>query len=211
MDEKAPLAAGASLPTYDPEHASEQWRRQSARERWWKYGDLAWKWIFRLCVVFVWYTVIVHFNPLLRGWTTPDAGIDVPVRIQRFWGQYSPYYPAGEYTPAPTGCTITQVGAHLNVLEDDGQGIYGATWSRRCFCTAAILALDIQPGWSDELLKSRVDTTSRSLLQALRGISASIYIRPADYLTTAWNVHCSAASYHFDTRACVPVLTMICR
>ena len=116
MDEKDPLAAEATLPSYDPavEHASEQWRGQSARERWWQYGALAWKWIVRLCVAFVWYTILTRFNPLLSGWTTPDAGIDVPVRIQRFWGQYSPYYPAGEYAPTPTGCNITQVSARVD-------------------------------------------------------------------------------------------------
>ena len=127
MDEKAPLSAG-TLPMYDPavEHAgraSERRHRRSTRECWWQYGDTAWKWIFRFCAVFVWYTVLVHFNPLLRGWTTPDAGIDVPVRIQRFWGQYSPYYPAGEYAPAPTGCNITQVSAlpNFKLLGDDGR------------------------------------------------------------------------------------------
>lgn len=116
MDEKAPFLASALLPLYYPRAgdalaASEQRRTVSVGERWWHLGDLAWRWIFRLCIVFVWYIVLVHFNPLLRSWVTQDsdAGIDVPIRIQRFWGQYSPYYPAGEYTPIPTGCNITQV------------------------------------------------------------------------------------------------------
>lgn len=37
----------------------------------------------------------------------PDLG--VPKNIQRHWGQYSPYYPAGKYVEPPSGCVIDQV------------------------------------------------------------------------------------------------------
>ncbi|KAH9836797.1 histidine phosphatase superfamily [Rhodofomes roseus] len=67
-------------------------------------------------MIFVWYNVLINFSPLLRTRFTPDVGVDVPVRIQRFWGQYSPYYPAGEYMPVPTGCNVTQV----NILHRHG-------------------------------------------------------------------------------------------
>ncbi|KAH9931261.1 histidine phosphatase superfamily [Fomitopsis serialis] len=67
-------------------------------------------------MVFVWYNVLVNFSPPLRPQLTRDAGVDIPIRIQRFWGQYSPYYPAGEYVPAPTGCNVTQV----NILHRHG-------------------------------------------------------------------------------------------
>ena len=42
----------------------------------------------------------------------PELG--VPEKIQRRWGQYSPYYPAGEYVPPPDGCVIDQV----NIVRD---------------------------------------------------------------------------------------------
>ncbi len=32
-----------------------------------------------------------------------------PEKIQRQWGQYSPYFPAGKYIPPPSSCSITQV------------------------------------------------------------------------------------------------------
>ncbi|GJE84780.1 histidine phosphatase family protein [Phanerochaete sordida] len=42
--------------------------------------------------------------------------LDLPEKIQRRWGQYSPYYPAGEYVPPPVGCVIDQV----NILHRHG-------------------------------------------------------------------------------------------
>ena len=38
-----------------------------------------------------------------------NAPVGLPDKIQRRWGQYSPYYPAGKYVPPPKGCKITQV------------------------------------------------------------------------------------------------------
>ncbi|KZT68433.1 phytase [Daedalea quercina L-15889] len=69
-----------------------------------------------MCMAFVWYNILVNFNSLFRRQLAPDAGLDVPIRIQRYWGQYSPYYPAGEYVPAPPGCNVTQV----NILHRHG-------------------------------------------------------------------------------------------
>ncbi|THG97873.1 hypothetical protein EW026_g4210 [Hermanssonia centrifuga] len=37
-------------------------------------------------------------------------------KIQRQWGQYSPYFPAGKYIPPPSSCSITQV----NILQRHG-------------------------------------------------------------------------------------------
>ncbi|KAI0087758.1 histidine phosphatase superfamily [Irpex rosettiformis] len=48
-----------------------------------------------------------------KGHTTP---IGLPDRIQRRWGQYSPYFPAGKYVGPPKGCKITQV----NILQRHG-------------------------------------------------------------------------------------------
>ena len=39
--------------------------------------------------------------------SVPELG--VPEKIQRRWGQYSPYYPAGKYVAPPDGCVIDQV------------------------------------------------------------------------------------------------------
>lgn len=35
--------------------------------------------------------------------------LGVPVKIQKRWGQYSPYRPAGKYVQPPKGCVIDQV------------------------------------------------------------------------------------------------------
>ncbi|KAF7795764.1 hypothetical protein EIP86_006931 [Pleurotus ostreatoroseus] len=60
---------------------------------------------------------------LLRGYdatSSPSSTfappLGFPERIQRRWGQYSPYFPAGDYVPPPTGCEITQV----NILQRHG-------------------------------------------------------------------------------------------
>jgi hypothetical protein len=61
--------------------------------------------------------------PCLRSLTTSSAlgeaqttkyksavpKLGVPEKIQRQWGQYSPYYPAGKYVAPPKGCVIDQV------------------------------------------------------------------------------------------------------
>ncbi|KIP09825.1 hypothetical protein PHLGIDRAFT_22644 [Phlebiopsis gigantea 11061_1 CR5-6] len=44
----------------------------------------------------------------------PQLG--VPEKIQRHWGQYSPYFPVGEYAQPPPGCVIDQV----NILQRHG-------------------------------------------------------------------------------------------
>lgn len=57
--------------------------------------------------------VVVHasFTSLTRQ--TPHAllapPLGFPEKIQRRWGQYSPYFPAGGYVQPPVGCEITQV------------------------------------------------------------------------------------------------------
>ena len=106
------------------------------------------------------------------------TGIDVPVRIQRFWGQYSPYYPAGEYAPAPTGCNITQVSAlpNFNHWGTTGEIICSTrvfhVWSRRCYirirCRFSRWALTNDQGF-------RVATTLCLPFPAFRGFSASTY------------------------------------
>ncbi|EIW81503.1 acid phosphatase [Coniophora puteana RWD-64-598 SS2] len=57
----------------------------------------------------------------LTGLATADVvptapNIDVPFSITQYWGAYSPYYNAGNYTAPPEGCTVTQV----NLLERHG-------------------------------------------------------------------------------------------
>lgn len=47
--------------------------------------------------------------PATIDFNVSPNGIDVPTRIQRLWGQYSPYFPAGEYILPPKGCNLTQV------------------------------------------------------------------------------------------------------
>ena len=42
-----------------------------------------------------------------RGAADPPLGL--PEKVQRRWGQYSPYFPAGKYTDPPKSCRITQV------------------------------------------------------------------------------------------------------
>ena len=42
-----------------------------------------------------------------RFMLAPPLGF--PEKIQRRWGQYSPYFPAGGYVAPPEGCAITQV------------------------------------------------------------------------------------------------------
>ncbi|EIW76422.1 acid phosphatase [Coniophora puteana RWD-64-598 SS2] len=46
--------------------------------------------------------------------TAPDLG--VPFSITQYWGAYSPYYNAANYTAPPDGCTINQV----NLLQRHG-------------------------------------------------------------------------------------------
>ncbi|OCH87938.1 acid phosphatase [Obba rivulosa] len=50
--------------------------------------------------------------------TDPDdaPSLGVPKHIQKMWGQYAPWHPAGHYTPPPEGCNITQV----NILQRHG-------------------------------------------------------------------------------------------
>ncbi|KAH9948287.1 acid phosphatase [Amylocystis lapponica] len=52
----------------------------------------------------------------------PDPPLGVPEHIQRLWGQYSPWFPAAEYTPPPCNCNITQLQRHgaRYPNEDDG-------------------------------------------------------------------------------------------
>lgn len=38
-----------------------------------------------------------------------QVGIGLPEKITHRWGQYAPWFPAGTYTPPPSGCTIDQV------------------------------------------------------------------------------------------------------
>lgn len=42
-----------------------------------------------------------------RFFVAPPLGF--PEKIQKRWGQYSPYFPAGGYVSPPEGCSITQV------------------------------------------------------------------------------------------------------
>lgn len=65
---------------------------------------------------------------------SPELGL--PKKIQRRWGQYSPYYPAGEYVPPPVGCTIDQVNivcrfTHAHPIHADMRCFFVAspTWS----------------------------------------------------------------------------------
>lgn len=37
----------------------------------------------------------------------PPLGL--PIKVQKRWGQYSPYLPAGKYKPPPSSCVINQV------------------------------------------------------------------------------------------------------
>ena len=38
-----------------------------------------------------------------------DPPLGLPEKVQRRWGQYSPYFPAGKYRDPPKECRITQV------------------------------------------------------------------------------------------------------
>ena len=51
-------------------------------------------------------------TPVVATQSYPDSRVPqlgVPEKIQRHWGQYSPYFPVGEYVQPPPGCVIDQV------------------------------------------------------------------------------------------------------
>lgn len=91
-----------ALPTVSPEHLASCQKKRSANGR-------------RVLALLVGATcaTFIHLHgssielPNLLWTQAPPLGL--PERIQRRWGQYSPYFPAGEYVPPPDGCDIVQV------------------------------------------------------------------------------------------------------
>ena len=83
-----------------------------ARTRWHRVPLLA------VHVVVAFWSLVYHevlglmnlVSWMIEGTTRKDSlPIGIPDEVQRRWGQYSPYYPAGKYVPPPQGCHVTQV------------------------------------------------------------------------------------------------------
>lgn len=54
-------------------------------------------------------TSFIHVIQQGRAVAPVAPPLGFPEKIQRRWGQYSPYFPSGGYVMPPEGCEITQV------------------------------------------------------------------------------------------------------
>ncbi|KAI0683443.1 histidine phosphatase superfamily, partial [Cytidiella melzeri] len=69
--------------------------------------------VFVYCESFARLNVPLWIKPRKLSYSAP---VGLPAKVQRRWGQYSPYFREGEYAPPPEGCEVSQV----NILQRHG-------------------------------------------------------------------------------------------
>lgn len=66
---------------------------------------------FTSLLLVLWTTAWHHLDRTLTSGETPFKINKTPLiqELENLWGQYSPYYTAGEYQNLPRGCSVSQV------------------------------------------------------------------------------------------------------
>lgn len=107
----SPPEKATPLPLEDPQAARERTERYTRDSRrrtvLWLSGSFLWLYVLWRVVLLLHVPLRVAPRTMTGGTDVPSLG--VPKHIQKMWGQYAPWHPAGHYVPPPDGCNITQV------------------------------------------------------------------------------------------------------